>query len=222
MRVACVLITHLRAKVELRHRPHLKERPAVIVERSKGRPLVIDYLPAAAGVIAGTPLEGALSRHTNTIVLEADEPSYQRVFHRVLTSLQGISDRVEGSHLGTAYVRLDGLEDLYGGEARLVSALLHPVPEYLKPRVGLGDAKFPSLRRSPCEQDPGGHQGPTSCGGLPCAPPHRPPSPLLRGEGKDARLRPAHHGRRGLHEPGPAHGAVRSSWRERLGPLPRH
>ena len=145
MRVACVLITHLRAKVELRHRPHLKERPAVIVERSKGRPLVIDYLPAAAGVVSGTPLEEALSRHTNTTVLEADEPSYRRVFHRVLTSLQGISDRVEGPELGTAYVRLDGLEGVFGGEARLVSALLHPVPEYLKPRVGLGDAKFPSF-----------------------------------------------------------------------------
>ena len=145
MRVACVLITHLRAKVELRNQPRLKGRPAVIVDRSKGRPLVIDALPAAVGVSAGTPLEQALSRHTNTAVLEADEPSYRRVFHRVLTSLQGISDRVEGPELGTAYVRLDGLEDLYGGEARLVSALLHSVPEYLKPRVGLGDGKFPAF-----------------------------------------------------------------------------
>ena len=45
----------------------------------------------------------------------------------------------------TAYVRLDGLEGMYGGEARLVSALLHSVPEYLKPRVGLGEGKFPAF-----------------------------------------------------------------------------
>ena len=38
MRVACVLVTHLRAKVELRKQPHLADRPAVIVDRSKGRP----------------------------------------------------------------------------------------------------------------------------------------------------------------------------------------
>ena len=145
MRVACVLITHLWAKVELRSQPHLKDRPAVIVDRSKGRPLVIDSFPAATGVIAGTTLEQALSHHPNTTVLEADEPYYRRVFHRVLTSLQGISDRVEGPELGSAYVRLDGLEDLYGGEARLVSALLHSVPDYLKPRVGLGDGKFPAF-----------------------------------------------------------------------------
>ena len=140
-----MLVTHLRAKVELRRQPHLKDRPSVIVDRSKGRPLVIDSLPAAPGVTAGMTLEQALSRHIDTVVLEGDEPSYRRVFHRMLTALQGISDRVEGPELGTAYVRLDGLEGMYGGEARLVSALLHSVPEYLKPRVGLGEGKFPAF-----------------------------------------------------------------------------
>ncbi len=145
MRVACVLVTHLRAKVELRKQPRLADRPAVIVDRSKGRPLVVDTFPATAGVSAGMTLEQALSHHLSTVVLEADEPSYQREFRRMLASLQGISDRVEGAELGTAYVRLDGLEGMYGGDARLVSALLHSVPEYLHPRVGLGEGKFPSF-----------------------------------------------------------------------------
>ena len=145
MRVACVLVTHLRAKVELRNHPNLKETTAVIVDRSKGRPLVVDTFPAVVGVSPGMTQEQALSREPGTIVLEADEPSYRKVFHRMLTALQGISDRVEGPELGTAYVRLDGLEGMYGGEARLVSALLHSVPEYLKPRVGLGEGKFPAF-----------------------------------------------------------------------------
>ena len=145
MRVACVLVTHLRAKVELRKQPHLADWPAVIVDRSKGRPLVVDTFPAAVGVSAGMSLEQALSRHPGTIILEADEPSYQREFHRILASLQSISDRVEGAELGTAYVRLDGLEDMYGGEARLVSALLHSMPEHFHPRVGLGEGKFPAF-----------------------------------------------------------------------------
>ena len=144
MRVACVLVTHLRAKVELRNHPNLKETTAVIVDRSKGRLLVVDIFPAVVGVSPGMTQEQALSRQPGTIVLETDEPSYQKVFHRMLTALQGIGDRVEGPELGTAYVRLDGLEGMYGGAARLVSALLHSVPEYLKPRVGLGEGKFPA------------------------------------------------------------------------------
>ena len=144
MRVACVLVTHLRAKEELRNHPNLKETTAVIVDRSKGRLLVVDTFPAVVGVSPGMTQEQALSRQPGTIVLETDEPSYQKVFHRMLTALQGIGDRVEGPELGTAYVRLDGLEGMYGGAARLVSALLHSVPEYLKPRVGLGEGKFPA------------------------------------------------------------------------------
>ena len=142
MRIACVLITHLRAKVEMIRHPHLRDRPAVIVDRSGGRPLVVDHFPAAPGVSAGMTLEQALSRHADTVALEGDEASYRRVFHQVLTSLQGISDRVEGIEPGTAYVSLDGLADLYGGEARLVSTLLNSVPQYLNPRVGVGDARF--------------------------------------------------------------------------------
>ena len=155
MRIACVLITHLRAKVELRRHPHLKDRPAVIVDRSGRRPLVVDHFPAASGVTAGMTLEQALSRHAGTIVLEADEPSYRRLFHQVLASLQGTSDRVEGSELGTAYVGLDGLEGLYGGEARLVNTLKDSVPQDLKPRVGAGDAKFPALVAARTSKIPG-------------------------------------------------------------------
>ena len=142
MKIACVLITHLRAKVEMRRQPHLKDRAVLIVDRSRGRPLVIDHFPAASRAVAGMTLEQALSRQTDGALLEADEAAYRRVFHRALVSLQGISDRVEGAELGTAYVRLDGLEALCGGEARLVTTLLNAVSQDLAPRVGVGGAKF--------------------------------------------------------------------------------
>ena len=76
MRVPCVLVTHLRAKVELQRQPHLKETTAVIVDRSKGRPLVVDTFPAVVGVSPGMTQEQALSHQPGTIVLETDEPSY--------------------------------------------------------------------------------------------------------------------------------------------------
>ena len=147
MRVACVLITHLRAKAEMRRRPHLRERAALIVDRnpSVGIPVVVDRFPEASGVMVGMTPEQAVSSHANAVVLDADEPYYRRIFGQVLTSLQGISDRVEGAEIGTAYVRVDGLEELYRGEAGVVSTLLNTVPEYLNPRVGIADAKFPAF-----------------------------------------------------------------------------
>ena len=145
MKVACLLITHLRTKVEMRRHPDLKSTPAVIVGRSKGRSMVVDSTPYTSGVAPGMTLEEALSIRPEALLFEADEPHYRRVFAQVLASLQGISDRVEGSELGTAYVRLDGLERLYGGEARLVNALLNAVPQDLAPRVGVAETKFPAF-----------------------------------------------------------------------------
>ena len=145
MRVTCVLVTHLRAKVEMQRQPHLKDRAALVIDRSRGRPLVIDHFPAANRVTAGMTLEQALSRNVNSPILEADETAYRRVFHRMLTSLQRVSDRVEGAELGIAYVGLDGLEELYGGETRLVTALLNAVPQELTPRAGVGESKFPAF-----------------------------------------------------------------------------
>ena len=147
MRVACVLVTHLRAKVEMYRHSHLRDMPVVIVDRgtSGTRPLVVDRFPRASGVRADMTLEEALSRHANAVVMDADEPYYRRVFGQMLSALQGVSDRVEGADLGTAYVRIDGLEKLYQGEAGVVSALLNAAPAYLSPRVGVADAKFPAF-----------------------------------------------------------------------------
>ena len=145
LRVACVLITHLRAKVELQRQPHLGDRAAVIVDRYRGRPLVADRFPACAGVTAGMAPEEALSRNTGAVVLEADEPSYQRAFSRVLTALQGVSHRVESAGLGVAYVRLDGLDLLYDGEDGTVHALFRALPDYLRLRIRVGDSKFPAF-----------------------------------------------------------------------------
>ena len=145
MKVACVLVTHLRAKVEMQRQPRLKDCPVVIVDRSAGRPLVVDHFPAARGITAGMTLEQALSRQAGGSVLEADEAAYQRVFHRMLTGLRGISDRVEDAGLGNCYVGLSGLEAMYGGQVPLVTSLLNAVQQDLAPRAGVGNGKFPAF-----------------------------------------------------------------------------
>ncbi|MCY4581372.1 MAG: DNA polymerase Y family protein [Chloroflexi bacterium] len=141
--------------MELQRQPHLADRPVVIADRSYGRPVVADRFPACAGVTVGMPLEEALSRNAGAVVLESDEPTYQRVFSRVVVALQGISDRVESAGLGAAYVRLDGLERLYGAEDGTLQALLNALPAYLRPRIGVGDAKFPAFVAAQTNDAPG-------------------------------------------------------------------
>ena len=161
MTIACVLITHLPAKVELQRQPHLRDRAVLIVDRSPGRTTVLDHFPAAANVATGMTLEQALSRQADGVVLEADEARYRRVFRRMLAALQQVSDRVEKSELGVAYVALDGLETLHGGEARLVTTLLNAVPAYLSPRAGVGQAKFPAYVAARQAQPLGASQVPS-------------------------------------------------------------
>ena len=145
MRVACLLISHLRAKSEMRRDMRLKARPAVIVDRSGSTPLVVDRTSQAFGARVGMTLEQAISHHADSIVLEADEPYYRQVFDDVLESLVNVGHRVESPELGAVYARLDGLEALYGGEERLVYTLLGAVPHDLQPAVGVADAKFPAF-----------------------------------------------------------------------------
>ena len=121
MRVACVLITHLRAKAEMRRLgrggtsgeesekmetgEEALPRGATLVVDGGGpgaRAQVVDYFPGASGVRAGMTLEQAASQQEGTVALPADEPYYREFFAEILTSLQGISDRVEGGELGAA------------------------------------------------------------------------------------------------------------------------
>ena len=139
---ACVLISHFRVRVEMNRNADLRDRPVVIVDRRDGRLLVVDSSAKASGVAAGMTLEDALSRHANTTILDADEPYYQKAFDPILGALQNISDRVEKTDLGVAYVDLDGLEAMYGGEDSLLRALLESVPADMNPRVGVADSKF--------------------------------------------------------------------------------
>ena len=144
MVVACVLITHFRAKAELIRRPELEGRAFAVSDWTRPGSPVIDYSPAARGILSGMTLQRAVSTVSNLTILDADGPYYEVLFERLLDSLGHVSDMVEAGGLGKAYVRLDGLERLYGGEAGAVSALLNAAPDYFNPRVGVAGAKFPA------------------------------------------------------------------------------
>lgn len=144
MKVACVLITHLPAKAELKRHHDLQDKPVIIFQPQGSRWIVLDHTPEARGVKAGLTLRNAVSRVKNAEQLEADATYYQEVFEGVVDALSQLSDRVETAGLGCVYVRLDGLEAVYGGEARLGTTLLNAVPSELNPRLGVAGGKFPA------------------------------------------------------------------------------
>ena len=144
MKIACVLITHLPVKAERRRRVDLRERPVIITKTRGSKQVALDSSSEAAGVIAGMPLQEALSRCKGATLLQADDPYYHAVFERVIDSLAQKSPLVEKAELGCAYVGLDGLGVVYGGEARLVASLLHAAPHDLDPRIGVARGRFPA------------------------------------------------------------------------------
>ena len=147
MRVACVLVTHLRAKVEMSRQSHLKTTPVLIVHRdaSRARPLVVDRFPGASEVVAGMTLEQAVSRHANAVVLDADEPHYRRVFDQVLRGpFRGSATGLRRPSSARPMCASTGWSGCTGARPRAVSALLNAVPAYLRPRLAVADSKFPA------------------------------------------------------------------------------
>ncbi len=144
MQVACVLVTHLPMKAELRRYPELRGSPAIIVTTSGSKQQVLDHAPEARGVIAGMALQEAAARCKNAVLLAADGPYYEKAFAGVIHSLEQRSPLVEPAGLGCAYVGLDGLEAMYGGEASLIASLLKGVPQAFNPRLGVAAGKFPA------------------------------------------------------------------------------
>ena len=141
---------------------------------------MIDSTPSIPGVLPGMTLEQGLSIHSDALVIEADEPHYRGVFTQILTSLQQISDRVEDAKLGTAYVRLDGLEHLHGGESRLVSVSPQRRAAGFGPESGRGRGQVPRLRRCYGKRAVEGHSGAhCRCSIVPCTSSCR-PAPRVR------------------------------------------
>jgi DNA polymerase-4/protein ImuB len=105
---------------------------------------VLDSSAEAHGVNAGMPLAGAMARCKDAVLVQADAPYYNSTFDKLVQALELRSPVVERDGLGCAYVGLDGLELMYGGEARIVAALLQAAPPEFNPRVGVAGGKFPA------------------------------------------------------------------------------
>ena len=142
--LACVLVTHLPVKAEVRRYPELRGKPVIITESYGSKDLVLDSSPEARGVGPGMPLQEAMARCKEAVLLQADGPHYNDAFGGLLQALEMRSPLVERADMGCAYVGLEGLDLMYGGEARVIASLLQAVPQEFNPRVGVASGKFPA------------------------------------------------------------------------------
>ena len=142
--IACMLVTHLPVKAEIRRYPQLRGKPVIITESYGSKNLVLDSSAEVRGVSAGMPLAEAMARCKDASLVQADAPYYNETFDKLVKALELRSPVVERDGLGCAYVDLDGLELMYGGEARVVASLLQAAPSEFNPRVGVAGGKFPA------------------------------------------------------------------------------
>ena len=142
--IACMLVTHLPVKAEVRRYTRLRGKPVIITESYGSKDLVLDSSAEVKGVIAGMPLAEAMARCKDASLIQADAPYYNNTFDKLIKALELRSPAVEKGGLGCAYVDLAGLEMMYGGEARVIVSLLQAAPAEFNPRIGVAGGKFPA------------------------------------------------------------------------------
>ena len=141
-KIACVSISHLPMKAELRRTPLLRGKRVIVTTRSDRGPEVLDFSREVERVSPGMPLREAVSRCEGATLLEADESYYDLVFDRIVEGLLDRSPLVERADLGCAYLDMRGTGELYGGDLGTVDAVLGAVPPGFGPRAGLAESKF--------------------------------------------------------------------------------
>ena len=136
MQVACLLIEHFAYQLHALRDPRLVGRSVVIASRSSG---VVDASIEAAvrGIPVGMPLQQAMARAKDAILVEPDHTHYRREWNKILDLLAERSPLVEDDEAGRAYIGLDGLELLYGSDANLVRSLRSAVSSEIQARLGV-------------------------------------------------------------------------------------
>lgn len=140
--IGCLFVKHFPVKVELQRSPNLRGRPILIMQSLGAKRSILDASEEVDGVFSGMSVQEASARCPSGLFLEADLPAYSKAFNDILIALENRSPVVEDCGLGTAYVDLTGLNELYGGEARVITTLISALPEIFTPQVGVAHGKY--------------------------------------------------------------------------------
>jgi DNA polymerase-4 len=142
MNTLCLLLPHFYLRCEARRDPGLEGREAVVTVTDGSQKLVLDYAPGMDGLRRNLPLQQALSRYGQAVLVHADVAHYRAVFNGILDRLETVSPVVEGPEPGVAYVGLDGMERLYPADEAVVEAVRAALPDGFEPLFGIAANKF--------------------------------------------------------------------------------
>lgn len=109
--------------------------------------VVLECSPDINDVHRGMPVEVALSRHSNALLLQADLPLYISFFEELVSCFEKLIPAVEIARPGVAYIDLAGLERLYGTADEVIRRLAEVVGEFSL-RIGIGENKWQALLAS--------------------------------------------------------------------------
>lgn len=120
----------------------MRRGPVILATTQGTRKTVADFSPQLSGLQIGMPVQAAVAAAGNARVIEADEAHQRREFQDVLRALQQRCPSVQPDQMGCAYLDLTGLEEMYGGDAKLALALQRSLLQGFRSRIGIGQGKF--------------------------------------------------------------------------------
>jgi DNA polymerase-4/protein ImuB len=104
-------------------------------------PVVLDFSSGVTDVTVGMPLEIALSRHSDALLVQADIPLYIASFEGLLTEFEKLIPAVEDAGPGVAYIDFNGLDRLYGTAGEVIRRLAATSGSF-DLRIGIGESKW--------------------------------------------------------------------------------
>ncbi|MXX93218.1 MAG: hypothetical protein F4Y63_07195 [Chloroflexi bacterium] len=144
MSIACVKISHLPLRCEIARRTDLDAQIIIVYHGEESRPVVLDASPNAR-LRRGESLVRPMTQHPGAAVIRADETFYDARWHEIIEDLLNVSDRVEDTARGTAFVAIDGLSELYGSQEQTVEQISEATAKHdLDAQIGVAPGRFPA------------------------------------------------------------------------------
>ncbi len=146
MRAACFHIPHFYCQIEYLKDPSLRSKPVVIIGMPEERGFIMDSSQdlARRGVVPSMPLKDAYHLCYDATPVVARRKEYAAIWEEVLSSIAGITLRIESKETGTAFLDITRLPGMYKSEEQVARALIRMISETfgLDVRVGIGNSRF--------------------------------------------------------------------------------
>lgn len=154
MRVVCVHVPHFHVQVECLKDPDLGKRPVVIVGMPEERGFVIDCSEELAqrGVAPTMPLKDVYHLCYDAVPVLVRRREHSLLWEEVLSSIAGITLRMEPKEEGTVFLDVTRLPGMYKSEEQVASALGCMISDrfQLNVRIGAGNSRFMAFEAALC------------------------------------------------------------------------